>query len=66
METVLPHVIYCTGLAKNETIPEPVLPTPRVASTKEREQGVQISILPNSAVSEEKRPHTFIHTQFSL
>lgn len=39
METVLPHVIYCTGLAKNETIPEPVLPTPRVASTKEREQG---------------------------
>jgi len=34
----------CRGLAKNETAPKPVLPEPRVPSTKEREQAVQISI----------------------
>ena len=45
-------VINRIGLEKNETAPEPVLPTPRTPTTKEREQAVQISILPNSTVSE--------------
>jgi len=37
----------CRGLAKNETAPKPVLPTPRPPSTKEREDGVQMSLVPN-------------------
>ena len=40
-----------SGLAENETAPTPVLPTPRVPTEKEKEQAVEISILPNSTVS---------------
>jgi len=34
----------CRDLEKNETAPEPVLPTPRTPTTQEREQAVLISI----------------------
>ena len=43
------------GLAVNETAPTPVLPTPRVPLEKEKEQAVEMSIIPNSTVSERQR-----------
>jgi len=41
-------------LEKNETAPEPVLPTPRTPTTQEREQAVLISIETKNNVSNRK------------